>query len=294
MSKWVFIFFLLTFSSTVFSQNKRYETASGAVHIWGEMQKGALLKAPYSEWYEASIKGYKPNSSLIKNKRALSKMDVTIYLGTWCGDSKNYVPKFFSLWQSLNLSEKNIKIIGLHGSRDHYKQGPNGEEKGAHIHRVPTFIFSKDGEEVGRIVERPINSLEMDVAQIAAGIPSLPRYQAVSYMIDFYDNYEIEQFDSEYDNIIHDIGRLNNGVSELNTYGIVLQLSGRLQRAQQIFKINNELYPFEPKSYYSLGVSHMKMEEWEDAQKCFIEVLKIDPEHKRVVKKLYDTNEKIK
>ncbi len=277
-----------------YSQNQTYTTSSEEEHLWGPISNDALTQAPYAEWYEESIKDYYPDNDIQMGVSNLEKMNVTIYLGTWCGDSKNWVPKFISLWNSLGLDTEHISLVGLHGGRAHYKQGPEAEEKGAHIHRVPTFIFEKNGSEVGRIVERPLNSLELDIAQLAAGIPSEPRYQAVSYMIDFYENHEIEQFDHEIDQIIDDTDRINSGIYELNTYGSVLQSAGEFEKAQQIFKLNQKMYPYEPRSHYSLGVSHMGKEEWNDAKDCFIEALKINPKDPYAVKRLHDTNEKLK
>jgi len=56
----------------------------------------------------------------------------------------------------LGLNLERITLIDLHGGKDYYKQGPNREEKGADIHRIPTFIFEKDLVEIGRIVKRPL------------------------------------------------------------------------------------------------------------------------------------------
>ena len=39
------------------------------------------------------------------------------------------------------------------------------------IINVPTFIFYKDGEELGRIVEYPIQDLESDMLKILSGQP---------------------------------------------------------------------------------------------------------------------------
>ena len=43
---------------------------------------------------------------------------------------------------------------------------PNGEEQGLEIGFVPTYIFFRNREEVGRIVENPMQSLEKDMLAI--------------------------------------------------------------------------------------------------------------------------------
>lgn len=50
------------------------------------------------------------------------------------------------------------------------------------IHRIPTFIFKKDNNEIARIVEYLRNDLQTDVAQIALGVPSNPNYEAANYL----------------------------------------------------------------------------------------------------------------
>jgi len=55
------------------------------------------------------------------------------------------------------------------------KSGQNIED-GKDIHHVPTFIFLKNGTEIGRIVESPIESLEEDMFNILIGSPSTPHY----------------------------------------------------------------------------------------------------------------------
>ncbi len=49
------------------------------------------------------------------------------------------------------------------------KVSPDGSAKKAGITNVPTFVFSKNGEEINRIVEFPIISLEQDLLDILQG-----------------------------------------------------------------------------------------------------------------------------
>ena len=62
-------------------------------------------------------------------------------MGTWCGDSKEWVPSFLKIWDQLGLDRKKLIFTALYDIDERYKQGPNGEEKGKQIHRVPNFIF---------------------------------------------------------------------------------------------------------------------------------------------------------
>ena len=52
---------------------------------------------------------------------------------------------------------------------DRDKKTPTGSATGNGITNVPTFIFYKDGKEVNRIVESPVEFLEDDILAILSG-----------------------------------------------------------------------------------------------------------------------------
>ena len=58
--------------------------------------------------------------------------------------------------------------VRLHGL-DRAMKSPDGLAAGYQIVRVPTFIVLRGGKEEGRIVERPIGTLEGDLLTILAG-----------------------------------------------------------------------------------------------------------------------------
>jgi hypothetical protein len=49
------------------------------------------------------------------------------------------------------------------------KTTPDSLERGLEIYNIPTFIFKKNGNEVNRIVEFPIETLEKDILNIVSG-----------------------------------------------------------------------------------------------------------------------------
>jgi len=79
--------------------------------------------------------------------------------------------------------EINVALIGLYGRSENRKQAPNGEERGPNIHRAPTFLFLKDREKIGQIVEEPSTSLETDIAQIYEGLAPKPNYRVANYLL---------------------------------------------------------------------------------------------------------------
>ena len=83
-------------------------------------------------------------------------------MGTWCEDSQREVPGFFKIIDALEANDQVQPIVGLNED----KVSHDGSAEQAGVTNVPTFIFSKDGEEINRIVEFPIISLEQDILDI--------------------------------------------------------------------------------------------------------------------------------
>ena len=167
-----------TVSSTAQALNQRYTDHKEKVHLIGKCDRSSLTEAPFQEWYNKYYDAYELDKPLLaKSEGKLEGVTVEIFMATWCGDSKRGVPQFYKVMDHLKVGKEQISLINLYDSKKGYKQGPNHEEKGKLIHRVPTFIFYKAGKEIGRIVETPATSFEMDIAQIAAGLPPSPNYK---------------------------------------------------------------------------------------------------------------------
>ena len=118
-----------------------------------------------SGWETLKGEDYSPNASLVKAiQENAGDVKVLLFLGTWCGDSKREVPHFFKLMDQTGIAESQVEIIAL----DRSKKDAEGLTEKWQIEYVPTFIFIKDGKEIGRIVETPKDSLEANIAAILA------------------------------------------------------------------------------------------------------------------------------
>ncbi len=87
---------------------------------------------------------------------------VTVVLGTWCGDSKEQFPVFEKVIDLLPPEIIPINIIGV--NRD--KSAGDFDISSLKIEFVPTFIFYENGQELGRIIEIPSDSMEKDILHI--------------------------------------------------------------------------------------------------------------------------------
>ena len=256
-------------------QANYYEDRRGNTHLAGPFDLEVLVTNPlYAEWYQRSAEGYEPDVKQPRWAKQLKDVQVTIYMGTWCGDSKNYVPKFVKTWEALGLDPDQLHFVGLYGSGESgkYKQGPNQEEQGKHIHRVPTFIFERAEEEVARIVEYPVNDLVTDIAQIALGYPSQPNYRAANYLMAISDQEEAMELSEVY----AEVRRMVQGRKELNTLGYVWLEAGRVDDALLAFEINKWLHPYDHNVYDSYAEALAKKGENELAIENYERVLLLD------------------
>ena len=94
------------------------------------------------------------------------EVSVLLFFGTWCHDSEREVPRLLKLLKTAGLSEDKLTLIAL----DYRKREPEGRATEFNVRFTPTAIFMRDGEEVGRIVERPKTSLYEDIKAMFAEV----------------------------------------------------------------------------------------------------------------------------
>jgi thiol-disulfide isomerase/thioredoxin len=88
--------------------------------------------------------------------------EIVVIIGTWCGDCHRETPRLIRILEEVNNPNIKVTYIGV----DRAKSDPEGLAAQYEFTRIPTIIVSQDGEELGRIIERPETSLEIDLAKI--------------------------------------------------------------------------------------------------------------------------------
>lgn len=142
--------------------------------LLGVEERASLEAMPFGTWFNANYAKYTPSQDKISAiKQGLNGVTLTTFMGTWCGDSKRETPRMYKILDAADFKGNNVNLITV----DRSKQKPTELTAGKNIKRVPTFIFMKDGEELGRIVERPIESLEADMLKILNGEPYKHAYE---------------------------------------------------------------------------------------------------------------------
>ncbi|WAC40785.1 thioredoxin family protein [Pedobacter sp. SL55] len=157
------LFFMTTNAQEI---NKKLEDQIKHKQIMlNECSREGLVEFPeFKASYDANYENYKVDSASLPQLTKLMKdKKIKVVLGTWCGDSKYQVPNFLKITDAVQVNEKNISFIAVDGA----KKAENGLLDGLDIQRVPTFIITdKKGKEIGRIVESPKKSIELDLIEI--------------------------------------------------------------------------------------------------------------------------------
>lgn len=138
------------------------QTISKPTILYGVITQNDLQQTPFNRWFDSTYNAYQPDHKMVDVIKGTNFKDINIqiFLGTWCGDSKREVPRFMKLLQQSSFPGKQVSLIGLGGSDSLYKQSSQHEETGKGIFRVPVFIVYKNGVEIGRINEFAVTSLE--------------------------------------------------------------------------------------------------------------------------------------
>ncbi|MGJ8743019.1 TlpA family protein disulfide reductase [Polaribacter sp.] len=132
----------------------------------GYANKESFSQEPYKTWFQEKFNTYQLDQSTITQlEPALKGIKIKGFMGTWCGDSKRETPHFYKILENSNFDLKGLELITVNRS----KKTPDNLQKGFNIKRVPTFIFYKDGKEIGRYVEYARESLEKDMLKIVSG-----------------------------------------------------------------------------------------------------------------------------
>jgi thiol-disulfide isomerase/thioredoxin len=131
----------------------------------------AFNDTSFSWWWNSAYNMYEVDSADIEElKVKLDDVDIKIVMGTWCSDSRTEVPHFYKILDEINYPEDKVTLINV--NRD--KRGLENEVEGLDINFVPTFIFYKSGEEIGRIIEMPYETLEKDMLElVSAKVPGI-------------------------------------------------------------------------------------------------------------------------
>lgn len=138
---------------------------SAAVGFGLAAEKVGKAEILAQDGWKQGYAAYRPDDGLIEalKSKVGEDLKIDVYLAFWCGDSRNNVPKFLKIIDKIGSSSLKVNYYTC-------KRKPNKETKyfveKLQVERVPTFIFYRQGKEIGRIIENPKASLIEDFLEI--------------------------------------------------------------------------------------------------------------------------------
>ncbi|PKP51585.1 MAG: thioredoxin [Bacteroidetes bacterium HGW-Bacteroidetes-1] len=127
------------------------------------LDRNGLASGEMGEFFTIDYEAYQPDTAVIDAlKPLLEDIHITIVLGTWCGDSKEQLPRFMKVLDLTGFNQENLLMIGV----DSHKKAREIDVDVFAIEKVPTFIFTRNERELGRIIETPLDNLEKDLLVI--------------------------------------------------------------------------------------------------------------------------------
>lgn len=168
MKKINFLLIFFALSLLLNSQNNNmivYDSTLNQQVLIDKIDSKDLQHPIFAEYYKFYFESYNPDMSIVeKIKPLLDDISITIVMGSWCGDSQEQIPKFYKIISLLNFDENKIQLIAV--DRKKHAREYDALVQSLNIELIPTFIFYKNGKELGRIIESPHETLEADILKI--------------------------------------------------------------------------------------------------------------------------------
>jgi len=159
-------YLLLLLSINIFSQDKNKiikDEENSEPMLIGYCTREIFSDSAFASWFNPAYKEYEPDSSAIEIlKEKMNDIELTVVMGSWCDDSRIHIPHLYKILDEINFPTEAINLIAA--NRDKKTEGD--EIEGLAIDLVPTIIFYRNNSELGRIVELPNETLEIDFVNI--------------------------------------------------------------------------------------------------------------------------------
>jgi len=241
-------------------QNTIVKNENGTEVLLGHCSRSCLRQKPFSEWFDKNYDEYKVDETQIPElKKLLKNKNISVFMGTWCGDSRREVPRLLKILDAAGVKEKQVNIVMLSSENGNNKQSPQHEEKDKNIFRVPTIIVSEGKKEIGRIIESPKQSLEKDLLQILQRKNYIPNYSAGNNFLQKIKNMDVNSLIRQKPLLIDELKPLLHNRAELSSIGYTLLDANEKDKAIFVFELNAELYPKEISVFNALANAYLSV-----------------------------------
>ncbi len=159
----VFVLVLLI-SGTILGQlnQTKYYLKKKQEILYGECNIDGFKQGEFAGWFLNEYKNYNVTDTLINDISEISLDSIYVFLGTWCSDTKRELPHFCKILNYDCFSKVKVRYFAFDGN----KNNDVIDTEEFNIHYLPTFVFYYNGDELGRIIETPVISLEEDIMNL--------------------------------------------------------------------------------------------------------------------------------
>lgn len=151
------VFFLFLFTATLWVSPAAAQSASNT----GIIEMHTILER--DRIYRIYADRYTPDSEALKKLNAIEdSVQLKVFFGNWCKESKKYIPGLIKTLQELNTRNIQAEFIAV----DAQKKFPKAFLKKFDIKYIPTVVVLKGTVEAGRIEEIPQYLIETELVHI--------------------------------------------------------------------------------------------------------------------------------
>ena len=246
--------------------------------LLGRCTAQQLDEEPFAQWFRDSYGDYEPNPEVLASLREVGSagVDITVFFGTWCGDSQREIPRLLKLLDEMEFPEAQLTLVAVDGVDEAAKQSPDGEEKGLEIYRVPTVVVSRDDREVARFVEHPVLSLERDLLAILSGQPYEPNYISYPVVRRWLREGLLGDDNVSADGLAGQVRHEVRSEGELASAAGVLLSRGDVAEAVKLYRVNCALYPQSSPAFAGLAAGLQRQGETEEAREMAEQALRLN------------------
>lgn len=250
----------------------------GGKPMWvGPVERSHLREEPFDRWFDSGYEAYTPDAAAVSELgEALSSVRLEVYLGTWCGDSRREVPRLYRVVDEASFPEDRIEVHALSDHDRAFKHTPGGKERERLVHRTPTIILMKNGEEMGRIVQNPRSRIETDLLAIAKGDSYTPRFGAESRLHEIVSSRDVDFLERHEEELAEELGALGETESLWHYAEYDLLVNDKPREAVAVLNIYLHLFPESSKAYYLLATAYRDLGEIARARDAVTESLRYD------------------
>lgn len=130
-----------------------------------------MEEEPTFSWLPHGMDEYKADATATDYlQKTISGYKLLIFLGTWCEDSQNMIPKLFKILNDINIAWEDLEMVGMDRAKTTTTTTGQQLAKQYNITLLPTIVvLNYKDEEIGRITETVSKSVEWDLVGIIGG-----------------------------------------------------------------------------------------------------------------------------